>query len=434
MSESSEQPTPASEARRLFPGSPRVILILGASVAGLRAAITLDRLLIGRRDHRILLVDQNPYHQVRPDLASVASGQISPQLATIPIRRLIGARRVEFVQGRVESIDLGSRTVRTAAGDIGYGWLIIALGVEASPSGVPGLDAAAAEVWTVDDARRLDERVLGLIRQAAWKLDAEERTRLSTIVVVGGSRFGVELAGALGERVSSLASHFRLPPGDGRVVLVEPADRLLPADPRALGDAASEALARQGIETRVGTAVSRAWPGGVELGSGEIIQAGLVVRTSPGIAPAVVRASDATVGREGRLLVDRELRVPEHTGVYAAGPGTALVTDIVGAEEGDRDFSRQGEVAALNVHAEIAEGIGAAAVRRQYTAELGDLVIPIGAADAIGEVRGLSVSGWRARLALGASRLAYFESIGGAGGLLAGMAGRKPSLAKLFKR
>jgi NADH dehydrogenase FAD-containing subunit len=140
------------------------------------------------------------------------------------------------------------------------------------------------------------------------------------------------------------------------------------------------------------------------------------------------------VGREGRLLVDRELRIPEQTGVYAAGPGTTLLGEVVGAESGDRDAARQGEVAAQNVFAEVAEGLGMPCERRQYVAELGDLAIPIGSRDAVGEVRGFAVSGWRARLAFEASRLAYFESIGGPSGLLADLSSRRPSLARLFKR
>jgi hypothetical protein len=100
---------------------------------------------------------------------------------------------------------------------------------------------------------------------------------------------------------------------------------------------------------------------------------------------------------------------------------------------GQREAVIQGEVAAHNVFAEIAGEDASAVARRQIGQGTGDVAIAIGRADAVARIRGVAVTGWRARLAHEAAELAYLESVGGAGGVIAGLGGLKDSLGHVAR-
>jgi NADH dehydrogenase FAD-containing subunit len=156
----------------------------------------------------------------------------------------------------------------------------------------------------------------------------------------------------------------------------------------------------------------------LELSSGESLPIGIVVRAGHGRAPAVIRATGLPLSRESRLLVDWEMRAPEHPGIYAVGSAIDLLGDELRGERGARDAARQGEVAAENVFAEILVGLGETSERRQFATQSSDVVVAIGPGETAGMLKGVPVTGWRAQLARQAAELAYFEAIGGPGGLL----------------
>ena len=393
------------------------ILILGAGAGGLRVALGLDRLLIGRRESPVLLVDQHDCHQITPRLPDVVSGAASPASVVLPIRRLLSGRKVELLQATVERLDLPTRTIGTSAGPLSYRWLVVALGGQVATYGLPGVAEHALLLRTVEDAQRSHDAVGESYRQAAWKLEASEREALGTAVVGGAGFTGVEVAAALADRVRELATRYRLPAGVGRVVLVERAERVLPGYDRALADAAQAALRRKGVQLRLGVAMAGASAGEVSLATGESIRCGVFVWAGGVEASAVVRASGLPLGRNGRLVVDRQMRVPEHPGAYALGDVCAVLGEGINAPPPSAQLAvRQGDVVAHNVFAEIVGG-----EPREYRAIPQDVVVSLGRNDALAMVRGVVVSGWRAVALKRLAELRYLEAIGGPGGLVAGL-------------
>ena len=55
----------------------------------------------------------------------------------------------------VEGLDLTRQQVATTAGNIGYDYLIVALGAELAPEAVPGLKEGAETFYTFEGAARL---------------------------------------------------------------------------------------------------------------------------------------------------------------------------------------------------------------------------------------------------------------------------------------
>jgi NADH:ubiquinone reductase (H+-translocating) len=96
------------------------ILVLGAGFAGLWAAIAAARKLdeIGARsaDVDILVVDRNPYHNIR-----VRNYEVDLSEAAIPLAELLDPIGVNHVLGEVESINVARQaTARRRSLTIGW--------------------------------------------------------------------------------------------------------------------------------------------------------------------------------------------------------------------------------------------------------------------------------------------------------------------------
>ncbi len=306
---------------------PRTV-VLGAGFAGLRAIRVL-----ARAGHPVLWLDGRNYHSFLPLLYQVATAGLEPQAIVYPtrsfLRRLPG---VEFRYARVTSGDPGARVLVTDDGEhVPYDHLIVATGGAAADFGVPGVRAHALHLYDVEDARALRNHILVQLEHAAVMPDVPERRARLTFVIVGGGPTGVETAGALAElRRHVVPSDYpSIPPAHLRIVLLEARDAVLATFAQALGARARRDLEAFGVEVRLGTSVASVSPAGVDLATGEHLDAATVIWA------AGIRASDVAgrlglpTGRAGRIRVAPTLEVVGHPGVFAVGD-VALVEGAEG--------------------------------------------------------------------------------------------------------
>jgi NADH dehydrogenase len=107
---------------------------------------------------------------------------------------------------------------------------------------------------------------------------------------------------------------------DIKIIVIEAADRILPALPERLSTAATQLLGELGVQVRAGARVAEVVAGGVKLASGEIIPAELVVWA------AGVKASDVLTRFDGletnklnQLVVLPTLQTTRDENVFALG-------------------------------------------------------------------------------------------------------------------
>src|SRR5262249_13028082 len=99
------------------------ILVLGAGFAGLWAAIGAARkraeIGTGTADVDILVIDRNPYHNIR-----VRNYEVDLSEAAIPLAGLLDPIGVKHVLGEVRAIDVAGQqvTVRTAQSEEGFAY------------------------------------------------------------------------------------------------------------------------------------------------------------------------------------------------------------------------------------------------------------------------------------------------------------------------
>ena len=237
--------------------------------------------------------------------------------------------------GEVVGLDLEHHRVELDGGqELPYDSLIVAAGAGHAYFGHDEWEPLAPGLKSIEDALDIRRRILLAFERADRADDPTERAALLTFVVVGGGPTGVELAGQLAEIArDTLRGNFQhIDPTNSRVIVFDPADRLLAAFDAKLAEKARRALTELGVEVRLGEAVSAVRPGVVETRTSNGTVAELRTETvvwAAGVAASPLAkllgdAVGADVDRPGRLAIQPDLTLPGHPEVFALGDMVAI--------------------------------------------------------------------------------------------------------------
>lgn len=324
------------------------IVIIGAGFAGMYAALSAARLrdIQGASPEKlqIALVAPEPTLVVRPRLY-----EPKPETLTAPLQDVLKAIDVAYVQGSAEAIDTKSGIVEIVAAKgtrkkLSYDRLVIATGSRLFRPNVPGLAEHGFSVDQLDDAIALDRHLQGLSSRPATKAR-------NTVVVAGGGFTGIEAATEVPSRLRAILGK----DAQLRVVIVDRNEAIAPdmgAGPRPI---IQDALRKLGIETRLGVGVASLDKSGVTLSSGEHIECATVIWAAGMRAAPLTAQIPAERDQFGRLLVDRDLRVPSVNGVFATGDAARAACDDFGnyALMSCQHATRMGAFAGNNAAAEL---------------------------------------------------------------------------------
>jgi len=293
------------------------VVIVGAGFGGLRAARALRRAPV-----QVVLLDRNNYHLFQPLLYQVATAGLEPEEIAKPTRSILrGQKNFDFRLVAVTRVDFAAKRLETSAGPIAYDYLVLAPGGETNFFGLDSMQRHGLGLKDIPDAITIRNHVLTCFEQAMLDLDAEQRRTLLTFIVVGGGPTGVEMAGALSEliRLVLVKDYPRLNIKDVRILLLEATDRLLPALPERLREAAGKTLWRKYVEVRFGASVADFDGRQARLKSGEIIPAQTVIWAA-GVRAAPLNATlGLPTARQGRIPVEPTLQVAGHPEVFIIG-------------------------------------------------------------------------------------------------------------------
>ena len=321
------------------------IVVLGAGFAGLWAALGAarkrDEIGAPASDVDILVVDRNPYHNIR-----VRNYEVDISDVAIPLAELLDPVGVDHRVAEIGEIDPVKQQVSvTANGNsdvITYDRLVLALGSELLRPAIPGLMSNGFDVDTFSAAVRLDTHLAELRGQAVAE-------GVATVVVVGAGFTGIEVATEMPARLERAGVA-----GNRRVILVDPN----PVIGEAIGEQArpivSEALAALNVEARLNVRVTSVDAGSVTLSSGETIPTRTVVWCAGMRASPVARSIAVEHDRLGRLHVDEFMRVAGAPNIFAAGDVACCLVDGEHASVMSCQFARpMGRFAGHNVVAEL---------------------------------------------------------------------------------
>ena len=383
------------------------IVIAGAGYAGLHVALRLTAKLRSHPAVGVTLVDQHDYHQAITELPRVAGGTRAADAVRIPLQDVL-ATRVRFVQTEITGFDLAGRRLLTGAGPIGGRRLMLALGSRPNDFAIPGLAQRTLSVYSAGDAERVWEAVGQALTAAAAAADPGQQRRLATVVVGGGGATGVELAGELAEVLPAEATRHGLAPDRPAVRLIEAGPTILAGSSPQLIDKAAGILADLGVQVSTNAVVAAATADGFRLTDGQLVEGGVFVWAGGVKAPELVADSELPTGHNGRVKVDRYLRVLDHPEIYVAGDLASVTDPRTGhvLPPLAQIALEEGETVARNLDAEI-EGSPLEA----FTFRDMGFVVSVGTRRGVADIAGITTGGRLAHLLKDAIELEYRQSV-----------------------
>lgn len=315
------------------------VVVVGGGAAGLQLVTRLGDKLGRKGAAEITLLERARTHLWKPMLHAVAAGSMDP--SGHELNYLAHAHRHHFRYrfGELVGLDRARREAHLAPtrDDEGreitprrsfrYDTLVMAVGSVTNDFGTPGAARYAVPLETPEQAARFNRRLVNACIRAHAQ-PGEVRPGQIYVAVIGGGATGTELAAELHHTVRQVVAQGldRVDPErDVRIILIEAADRILPALPERVSAKASEQLRRLGVEVRTGARVSEVREDGVVLAGGELIPSELVVWSAGVKGPDFLRDLDGLeVNRSNQLVTLPTLQTTRDPGIFAIGDCAAV--------------------------------------------------------------------------------------------------------------
>jgi NADH dehydrogenase len=308
------------------------VIIVGGGFGGLSAARSLHN-----TPARVTLIDKRNYHLFRPMLYQVATGLLSDDEISGPLRSILSHQRnIDVLLDEVTGISPKQRIVHLKHRGLAYDFLILATGIRYNYFGHDEWRPFAPGLESLDDADVIRSKILLAFERAEALAsipqavqEVEEIRRLLTFALVGAGTVGVEMAGTLAEMSQmALAHDFRhIDPRTARILLYEAAPRVLPTYPEVLSHKARRHLESLGVEVFTNARVTSVDSDGIVVG-GQRIPAGTVLWGAGVVASPAARWLGAETDKSGKVMVEPDLSVRDHPEVFVIGDTAHLVAPV----------------------------------------------------------------------------------------------------------
>ena len=328
------------------------VVILGAGFAGIAALRQLSRVgALGLA--KITLIDKSAYHTYTPLLYEVASSfvdreekskfNIDSSPVQIKCSDIATRNHATFLQAEVRGIDLDKKKVLLKNQEIGFDYLVIALGSEANTMGIQGVKEHGFMLRSVDDALQIRHR----LHQLLYKTERQPG-RLFRIILAGGGPSGVELASELMMLLKNHICAGHIDQEAISITIVEGKSRLLSMLPKTISAWTLERLRKIGITVHRDACVKEVKMGEViitprPLKNGEktedlicdfrheseiTLPCEMFIWTAGVCGNSILTKFGLTTDKNGgRVRVGRSLEIEGKKNIFVIGDGAMVTTD-----------------------------------------------------------------------------------------------------------
>lgn len=329
----SPRSSPDNSAAKSGAGLHRIVIV-GGGAGGLELATKLGNTLGKKGKAHITLIERARSHFWKPHLHEIAAGSIDMHVHATDYLAQSHWHGFRYRVGEMVGLDRAQRLVLvgpvvdedgvvvTPAYTRGYDTLVMAVGSSTNDFGTPGVAEHAIALETTAEAQRFHRRLVNACLRAHMQTEPLGPRQLQ-VAIIGAGATGVELAAELHKATRTLVSYNleRIDPErDIRLNLIEAGPRILPALPERIAESATTLLQGLGVRVRTGSRVTAVTAEGVQLASGELLPAELVVWAAGVKAPEFLRDLDGLeTNKLNQLVVQSTLQSTHDEHVFAIG-------------------------------------------------------------------------------------------------------------------
>lgn len=334
-------------------GAAHRVVVVGASFAGLTAALEVKRRLGARVE--VTVLDRRDHFTFIPSLIWLPFGKRSAKDVTFALEPVLAKKGIRFVHAGADRFDLERRVVVAGETEHPYDRLVVATGPRLAFERIPGL---GPETGFTQSVCNLDHAT---IAGEAWQRFLAAPGPVVIGTAQGGSCFGASYEFLLNTRhqLKKAGLVDRCP-----VTFVSSEPFLGHFGLGGVGDSQARVermFARLGIRGIANASIDEVRDGEIQLAGGEVLPFAYAMIVPPFTGVDAVTASPGLGNANGFIPVTDEYRHPDFPEVFAAGVNVAIAPPTAtpvptGVPKTGHMSEHMAKVAAENIAADLAGG------------------------------------------------------------------------------
>jgi sulfide:quinone oxidoreductase len=290
------------------------VLVLGSNFGGLTAALAVKHELEGDVDVTVVAPDDT--FLFTPSLIWLPFGKRERADITFPVAPTLDAHGIGFEHTAATAVDPTTHLVTLADGrQVGYDYLVVATGYRNQSDVVPGFTDNAVTITTLTEAERAG---------AAWRRFLDDPGDVVVAATQGAGCFGAAYEFLFNTsyqlRKAGLHSDVKLTYVTAEPFLGHFGIGGLPHGEQLLG----MFLRREGIESRIATAIDHVDDGALVLADGETLPFAYGMVVPPFLGQEFLLGVDGLADDKGYVRVRETYQSEKYDDVYAVGVAAAV--------------------------------------------------------------------------------------------------------------
>lgn len=300
--------------------SQKNIVVIGAGFAGIYATKKLAKYYKKNPDYKITLIDKHSYFTYMTELHEVAANRVPEDHVQHDLQHLFCRRKnVNLVTDSVTGIDREKQVVTTEHGSYPYDYVMLGIGGQPNDFGTPGVAEHGFTLGSWEDAVRLKNHIIDVVRRGAVEQDEAKRRALLNIVVVGSGFTGTETIGELRDWRDQLAQENKIDPAEIKFTMMEMAPTIMNMLARSDAQKAENYMVKHDIAIMKSTGVVGVHEDYVDLKDGGQFPTSTLIWTAGVKAADQTKAFGLELGRAGRVIVNEQMQSVDDDKIYVIG-------------------------------------------------------------------------------------------------------------------
>lgn len=303
------------------------IVIVGGGFGGIYTYVSLMKYAQPSELH-ITIINKTNYFLFTPMLHEVATGSLSEDSVVESVRSIIYKSNTTLLVTEAQRVDLDTKTVYTAHGDVPFDFLVLAHGATTHFYNIPGAQEHSFVLKDLTEAIALRNHFVSSFELASSTESREDRKKILSFAIVGGGPTGVELVAEMADLFfETFRSYYKgdIRSDDVTLYLINRGPDLLSMFDESLRNESLKVLQKKGVKVLLNKDVKEITKNAVHFADGSSIQASHIIWTA-GVKPnEMTFVQDVLKDQNGRIVVDQYNQMKGREDVFVLGDAASCI-------------------------------------------------------------------------------------------------------------